>query len=332
MRAIVIILLITASLFAYYLFVYRPRHQVPPEAVYVLPTTAPMVDTTADIRQQIDTLKAGQRLEVLARTRNWAHVRTESGQTGWVEGKNLIEGPSYEAGQRLLASLEDTQVQALGHTSDMANLRLEPSREGSQLAQLPGNQVVEVLGRRLVDRPLQPDQPPTATPVRDAWYLARADSKAGWILGRLVALDIPEGVSVYAQGVNIVAWFVLSTVADNGRQVPQYLVADRTGASEYDFDHLRVFTWWIKNQKYATAYVEGNLNGYFPIRVQQLDGVPHFRLRVVDSQGNKAQRVYGLFDTVTRLLGVVPGWDTDAMPTTQHTARGARGRRPAGRR
>jgi hypothetical protein len=189
-----------------------------------------------------------------------------------------------------------------------------------------------VLGRRLVDRPLQPDQPPTATPVRDAWYLARADSKAGWILGRLVALDVPEAVSVYTQGVNIVAWFVLSTVADNGRQVPQYLVADRTGASEYDFDHIRVFTWWVKNQMYVTAYVESNLSGYFPIRVQQLDGVPHFRLRVVDSEGNKAQRVYGLFNTETRLLGVVPGWETDAMPPAHHKSRAAHGRRPAGRR
>ena len=332
MKIIGIILLIIAGLFAYYQFIYRPRHQVPMEAAYVLPAKVTMVDTPADIRQEIDTLRAGQRLEVLTRTRNWAHVRTESGQTGWVEGKNLVDGPTYEAGQRLRDSLEDTQVQAVGHLWDLANLRLEPSREGSQLAQLPENQAVEVLGRRLVDRPLQPDQPPTATPVHDAWYLVRADSKAGWILGRLVALDIPEAVSVYAQGVNMVAWFVLKTVADNGRQVPEYLVADRTGVSEYDFDHIRVFTWWVKNQKYVTAYVESDLNGYFPVRVEPRDGVPHFRLRVVDKDGNKVQRIYGLFDTRTRLLGIAPGWETGAMPPAQHKSRAARGRRPAGHR
>ena len=332
LRAIVIILLIIAGLFACYLFFYHPRPPVPLEAAYVLPSKLTMVDTPADIRQEVDTLRAGQRLEVLSRTRNWAHVRTESGRNGWVEGRNLVDGPTYKAGQRLRNSVEDTQVQAMGHISDQANLRLEPSREGSQLAQLLENQAVQVLGRRLVDRPLQPDQPPTATPVRDAWYLVRADSKAGWILGRLVALDIPEAVSVYAQGVNMVAWLVLSTVADNGRQVPQYLVADRTGASEYDFDHIRVFTWWAKNQKYVTAYVESNLSGYFPIRVQQLNGVPHFRLRVVDGEGNKVQRVYGLFNTETRLLGAVPGWETDAMPAAHHKWRAAHGRRPAGRR
>jgi len=329
LKVAVFILLILASLFAYIQFVYRPAHRVPKEVAYVLPSTAPMVDTPADIRQVIDTLRAGERVEVQTRTRNWAHVRTESGLDGWVELKNLIDGPTYEAGQRLLNSLEDAPVQAVGHTSDVANLRLEPSREGSQLAQLAGNQAVAVLSRRLVDRPPPPDQPPTAPPVRDAWYLVRADSRVGWILGRLVTLDIPEAISFYAQSANLVAWFVLDTVADNGREVPQYLVADRTAASEFDFDHIRVFTWWVKNEKYATAYVESNLRGYFPIRVQQLDGVPYFRLRVVDEDGNAVQRVYGLFNTQTRLLGLVPGWETNALPGSQHKSRAAHGRRPA---
>jgi hypothetical protein len=120
---------------------------------------------------------------------------------------------------------------------------------------------------------------------------------------------------------------VLSTVNDNGRQVPQYLVADRTAAGEYDFDHIRVFTWWVKNQKYATAYVESDLRGYFLIRVQRLQGVPYFRLRVVDEQGNAMQKVYRLSDTQTRLLGVVPGWETDAMPVALHKRAGAPARR-----
>ena len=78
--------------------------------------------------------------------------------------------------------------------------------------------------------------------------------------------------------------------------------------------------------------MESNLSGYFPIRVQQLNGVPHFRLQVVDGEGNKVQRVYGLFDTETRLLGAVPGWGTDAMPPAHHKSRAAHGRKPAGRR
>ena len=81
-----------------------------------------------------------------------------------------------------------------------------------------------------------------------------------------------------------------------------------------------------------TAYVEGNLSGYFPIRVQQFNGVPHFRLRVIDGYGNKVQRVYGLFDTKTRLLGVAPGWESGAMPPAHNKSRAGPGRHPAGRR
>lgn len=112
----------------------------------------------------------------------------------------------------------------------------------------------------------------------------------------------------------MVAWLVIKTVDDGGQQVPEYLAADREGTQEADFSHIRVFTWWIKNHKYVTAYVESNLNGYFPIRAASIDGVPYFRLRLINEQGEKYQKIYGLFDTITRVVGTVPGWDSDAMP------------------
>ena len=96
--------------------------------------------------------------------------------------------------------------------------------------------------------------------------------------------------------------------------MPEYLAADRLGTQEADFSHIRVFTWWIKEHKYVTAYVESDLKGYFPIRVSEVDGVPHFRLRLMDDQGQKFQKVYGLFDTMTRVVGTVPGWESDEVP------------------
>ena len=112
----------------------------------------------------------------------------------------------------------------------------------------------------------------------------------------------------------MVAWITLDTVDDAGRQVPQYLTAERMGTQDVDFNHIRVFTWWIKDQRYVTAYVESGLNGYFPIRVMHSGRVPIFRLRLVNDEGNKIQKVYGLFDTITRPLGTVAGWESDAMP------------------
>jgi uncharacterized protein YgiM (DUF1202 family) len=323
---------------AYYVFVHRPRHRAPVEAARVVPDKLPVVDTPAEVRLVIANLRAGEEVQVLDRTRNWSKVRIAGGSVGWVESKDLLDEADYDRALGVAKELADLPAQAAGHTSGVVNLRLEPSRDAVELAQLSQNQKLEVFGRRVVDRPPAPDQPAGA-PVRDAWYLVRANppeglaAAAGWVLGRFVELDIPESLSPYAQGSNLVAWVVLNTVADGGQEVPQYLAADREGTQELDFNHLRVFTWWAKNHRYATAYVESGLNGYFPIRVAHRDGVPYFRLRLLDDSGRKFQKVYGLFDTVTRPVGIVEGWESDAMPAQplpRHRA-GARGSRRGAR-
>ncbi len=283
------------------------------QVAYVLADSTKVLDTPAEVHTVMTTLKNDTQVEVLDRTAHWAKVRLADGRTGWIEAKDLLEGEDFAAGQRLLREVVSLPVQATGHTDGIVNLRLEPSREGEQLAQLEQNRKVDVFGRRLVARPSNPDQPASA-PVKEAWYLVRAQSRAGWLLGRFVELDIPPPLSPFASGTNMVAWVTLDTVNDEGRQVPQYLTAERMGAQDVDFNHLRVFTWWIKNHRYVTAYVESNLNGYFPIRVTRSGGVPVFRLRLIDDEGNKIQKVYGLFDTITKPLGTVAGWESEAMP------------------
>ncbi len=280
----------------------------------MLPESVELVDTPAEVRVTVGTVHRGDRLEITMRTRNWARVRTGEGRTGWVELRDLLDSATYNAGQSLLGGLDGLPPQAEGHTSGVVNLRLEPSRDSAQLAQLPENQKLQVFGRRLVERPTSPDSPSGAK-IRDAWYLIRVDPRAGWLLGRFVALDIPEPLSHYAQGTNMVAWVVIKMVQDAGRQIPEYLVADRMGSQDVDFTHIRVFTWWAKHQEYVTAYVESDLKGYFPIRVSTQGGVPYFRLRLKGEDGEEFQKVYGLFDTKTRVVGTVPGWESNAQPT-----------------
>jgi len=310
-KSIALLLVIVAGSAAYYYFVYRPAHRPPAEYAYVMPDTLEVLDAPAEVRMVMDSLRRGDRVEVIARRPNWVRVRAANRRTGWVDAKSLLDAKTYEDGQRLLQELGNLPPQAVGRTTGITNLRLEPSRDAPVLAQLPERQKAEVLGRRWVVRPSSPDQ---ATPIEEAWYLIRADSYAGWLLGRFVALDIPESISMYAQGTNLVAWLVLDTVDDRGQQVPQYLLADRMGTQEVDFNHIRVLTWWATRQRYATAYVESRLRGYFPIRVVHLDGVPHFRLRLLDKSGRKVQKVYRLLGTITRPLGTVEGWESDAMP------------------
>jgi len=62
---------------------------------------------------------------------------------------------------------------------------------------------------------------------------------------------------------------------------------------------LRVYTWGEKRKEYETAYVEGNLCGKLPIRVQQTADGPEFRFADANSTG---ERVYVMHQTVVRRI------------------------------
>jgi len=306
----------------------------------VVPASVEVADSPAQVHSKLASLKSGERVGVVSRTAHWVCIRLPDGRTGWVEGSALLDAATQQKAGQLLEGLESFEPQAVGHTTTATSLRLEPSRESIQLAELTGNLPVQVFARQIVAR-ASPGQGGKAAasqgkPRRDAWYLVRAQSRAGWVLGRLVSLDIPQEIALYAQESNLVAWLVLNSVNDGGREVPQYLVADRTGTQDFDFSHIRVFTWWVKHHKYVTAYVESNLNGYFPIRIVRGLDKPYFRLRLVDEDGEKYQKVYGLFSTIVRPLGTVKGWESEDMPETPPHApkRGGSGtkrtRQPAG--
>jgi hypothetical protein len=284
------------------------------EVAYVLADSLEVFNSRARVRVTVATAKTGDRIEILERSRDWARVRLADRTVGWAEAGGLVNVEAHDRGQQLLRELEKELPQAVGHTATVANLRLEPSRKAPQLSQLLPNESVEVFGRRVVDRPPRPDAPASSPTGREAWYLIRTESRAGWLLGRFVALDIPDGISMYAQAANIVAWSVLGTVDDGGRQVPQYVAADRRGSQEIDFSRIRVFTWWVERRRYATSYVESNLNGFFPIRVRIRDGVPHFRLRLEDRNGKRFQKVYALRGNIVRPLGTVAGWESGDLP------------------
>jgi len=335
--AFLVILAVAVVGTAYYSFVYVPRHHKPGEPVfvlpsyiltfnpiqqvhepgYVLPEKLEVWNTPAIIRSVITRLKSGDQVYVLGRFRTWSRVRLTDGRTGWVENSGLVDAATTAADERLLNEISSLPPQASGFVSDAANVHLEPSRESPLVAQLARNQHLEIYGRRLVERsPESHASEEVSVPrsARDAWYLVRVGSRAGWILGRLVNLDVPPAIAAYAREVNMVAWFALDTVEDGGREVPQYLVADRMATQEFDFTHIRVLTWWKRKQTYAVAYVESDLQGEFPIVVRHEGSTPYFRLRLIGDEGNKFQRVYGLFDTIVRPVGTVDGWQSDAMP------------------
>jgi hypothetical protein len=310
-----VVMVLVVGVLAYYHYIYIPKkRQGSGTLEYVLPGTLPVVDTTADVRRVIASLHAGQPVRVTASIDNWAGLLLPDGATGWVPQNDLLDAQSFDQAEELLKQAVREPVQATGTISAQSNVHLKPSRDAMTIGQFAPGQRVEVYDRRLTGRESQAAEG-TATGRQDVWYLVRGSESAGWVLGDFVSLDVPPSLANYAQGINMVAWMPLDTVEDDGQQIPQYLAADRIGTRTFDFNHIRVFTWWLKRHEYVTAYVEGKLDGYFPITVNHIGGVPYFRLRLVNDQGQKFQKVYGLFDTIVRPIGVVDGWTSDAMPS-----------------
>jgi Bacterial SH3 domain len=332
--AVISILILAAAGYGYYRVIYRPRHPTVIETDYVISPSLDVLDTYAPVHTVVEVLRSGDRAEVLRRTRDWSEIRLPKGKTGWVLSSQLIGPNIFAEGKKILQRVSGEQEQAAGHASGMVNLHVEPSRQGALLTVLPRDQKIEMFDRKLVARGAGGEGPPNygeESRALEAWYLVRTDSeprRAGWVLGRLITLDIPAGISQYAQAYNMVAWRPLKEVEDSGRQVPEYVVADRVDTQDVDFNHIRVFTWSAKRHHYATAFVESGLDGEFPVTVGQTGGIPYFCLRLTDEKGKKFQKFYGLFDTVVRPVGIVQGWQNSAPPTEGGPggARSVRGR------
>ena len=129
---------------------------------------------------------------------------------------------------------------------------------------------------------------------------------AGWVLARFVQLDYPDVIRDYAtsSGVHPVAWFVLNYAGDSGATQPQYLmVGSKAGdPAACDFSMVRVYTWDAPKGRYETAFVEGDLCGYLPVRVSRQAGVgdPQFDFSLMGKDGAKQDALYRLKQTVVR--------------------------------
>ncbi len=150
--------------------------------------------------------------------------------------------------------------------------------------------------------PNQPPQPPPPPPVMEDWYLVRTSSgHAGWVLLRMIDLDVPLDVAQYAEGQRIIGYFVLNTVEEDGKQVPQYLMLlnEPKDGLAWDYNQIRIFTRNRAKHRYETAYRERELEGYLPVRVGHQDfgkegDLPTFTIRKKNDQGQIVEVTYKL--------------------------------------
>ena len=104
-------------------------------------------------------------------------------------------------------------------------------------------------------------------PPKEDWSLVRnAKGESGWVLSRRLYMAIPDDVAQYAEGHRITSYFALSDVQDGEAVKHNWLWTTIAGGDHpYDFDSFRVFTWSLRRHRYETAYIQRNVEGYFPV-------------------------------------------------------------------
>ena len=286
--------------------------------------TAPKVvlrDRLADVYNKVATVENGERVEVLETYKRMVRVRTARGEIGWMEQRYLADENVFQAFQKLAAEHRRTPVAARALTRAILNMRARPGRDGERLYQMPEGEKLELLKRSSADKPVPAgtlpadtdDNEPAPKPLEDWWLVRNSHGQVGWVLGRMIDVDVPLDVAQYAEGQRIVASFVLNEVEDRERKVPQYLMllSEPKDGLPDDYNQVRVFTWNPARSRYETAYREKKLAGRLPVIVGQEDfgkegKLPVFTLRVADAQGSAAEIKYKLNGVMVRRVTPLP--------------------------
>ena len=293
------------------------------EVAYVNSPQVVLRDRLATIYEKKGTVKLGDKVYVLDHQRRFSYVRTQTGEEGWISDRYLVDAKTYEQFEQLVTDNAKSLVQSHATTRATLNLHVTPGRDTEHLFQLKEGEKVEFLKRATAEKPgsAQPPPKPKKTsnggkeeqeapppPALEDWALVRnSENRVGWVLARMLDIDVPLEIAQYAEGQRIVSSAVLSKVQDGGNSVSQYLVmmTEPKDGLPWDYNQIRVFTWNAKRHRYETAYRERNLVGMFPIKVGTEDfgkeGVlPVFTLQVKDSQGQLKERKYRMIGPIVR--------------------------------
>ena len=305
------------------------------EVAYVSGVQVSLRDRVAAAYEKVGMVKNGDRVEVLDHDRRFVKVRTATGATGWMEQRYLVSQQVFDQLQRLTKENASDPVQGQATARNDTNLHVEPGRDTEHLYQILLGEKVSLLKRGTAEKPgavvaprpgAKTNEKKAPEPVIEDWWLVRdSHDRVGWVLGRMVDLDVPLEVAQYAEGQRIVAFFVLNQVQDGDKKVAQYLtiVTEPKDGLPFDFNQIRVFTWNVKRHRYETAYRE-RMEGVLPVTVSQenfdKEGVlPVFVIRVQDENGNVRERKYKLNTPIVRRV-YAPG-EEPARPAPRKTKR-----------
>ncbi len=295
--------------------------------MYVAAPQVNLRDRVAALYSKTGIVYNGEKVEVLEKSKRFVKVRSPRGEVGWMELRNLVDSDVQDDFTQMAAANRAAPVQAHAVARASLNMHVTPGRDTDHLFQLKEGERVEVLRRSTAAKPQasstvlpreeKPTEPAAAKergtaapegPPTEDWSLVRdAQGHTGWVLTRMMDIDVPLDIAQYSEGQRIVAYFILNQVQDADKKVPQYLVllTENRDGLPWDFNQARIFTWNLKRHRYETAYRERNLNGVLPATTGSedfgKDGVlPVFTLPVHDEQGGTTAKKYRLIGPIVR--------------------------------
>ena len=299
------------------------------EVAYVSGVQAFLRDRVAAVYEKTGVVKNGDRVEVLDHDRHFVKVRTATGVMGWVEQRYLVSQDVYDRIQKLTADNQSDPVQAAGITRNDTNLHVEPGRDTEHLYQILAGEKLGLLKRGTAekagsvalpqrgsktvgnnkDKDANKDQDKKPAPIVEDWWLVRdSHNRVGWVLGRMIDIDVPLDIAQYAEGQRIVAFFVLNEVQDGDKKVAQYLtvLTEPKDGLPFDFNQIRVFTCVLP----VTLSQENfDKEGRLPV----------FVIRVKDENGNVTEKKYKLNTPIVRRV-LAPGEEPQRATSKRSTA------------
>ncbi len=154
----------------------------------------------------------------------------------------------------------------------------------------------------------------SAGPQFDDWNLIRTrDGKVGWVLARMLTMSIPDEVAQYAEGHRITAYLPLGEVKDKENQQLKHnwlWTTSSAGQHPFEFDSFRVFVWSTKRHHYETAYIERNVQGFYPVDAQE----NAFSVVLREKDGKLYKRTYGFSGYHVRMISKVAYNPPPALP------------------
>jgi hypothetical protein len=328
------------------------------EYSYITAPEAVLRDRVAAVYEKTGVLHNGERVAVLERmtTRRFVRVRSSRGEEGWIQERYLTDQQTFDEFQRLLQQFKNTPAQAVAETKAQVNLHVSPGRKTEHLYQLNEKEKVDLLVRKTADKnasapkPNLPSQPkaesskaenkeaepepsgedstppakPGAQPALEDWWLVRdTHNRVGWVLGRMLYVDVPIDIAQYAEGRRIVGFYVLDQVQDEDKSIPEYLVLLSEGKDgmPYDYDQIRVYTWNRRRHRYETAYRGSGLSGFLPVTMGKESfgkegDLSTFTVQLADANGALHQQKYKFNPPIVRAVLA----EGETIPKAHHKA------------